>query len=87
MTPSELVRAAILEGNTSVAAIAKETGLGQGTVQVILEHFERSGALIRETMTSCPTSGCGSCGQATGCSGATGNRGPVLLKLTKPGTL
>lgn len=85
MTPTEQVSGAILTGMTSVGDIARHTGLAQGTVELILEHLERSGALQRETLSSCPSSGCGACGQATGCSGASGSRGPVLLKLTKPG--
>lgn len=87
MTPIEQVRSAILGGTTSAKNIARETGLGEGTVQLILEHLERSGALVRETLSSCPSSGCGSCGQSTGCSGASSSRGPVLLKLTKPGEI
>ncbi|QGU02640.1 hypothetical protein CKALI_08920 [Corynebacterium kalinowskii] len=83
MTPTEKVREAILSGVTTVERIASKTGLRQGTVQLILEDLELSGGLVRESLSSCPSSGCGSCGQSTGCSGAQGSRGPVLLKLTQ----
>lgn len=88
VSPSEQVRAAIVGGFSRPDDIAKRTGLGVGTVQLILDHLERSGDLVRDSLASCPSSGCGSCRQATGCSGAGGMKGPrgaVLLKLTNPG--
>ena len=84
MSPTEKVKEAIRRGNTNPAEIAKTTGLGQGTVAVILAHLERSKELVRESLTSCPSGGCGSCAQAGGCSGAVAERrGPVLLQLRR----
>ena len=84
MSPTEKVKEAIRRGNTNPAEIAKTTGLAQGTVEVILAHLERSAELVRESLDSCPTGGCGSCAQAGGCSGAAAKRrGPVLLQLRR----
>ena len=84
MSPTEKVKEAIRRGNTNPAEIAKTTGLAQGTVAVILAHLERSKELVRESLTACPTGGCGSCAQAGGCSGAAAKRrGPVLLQLRR----
>ena len=84
MSPTEKVKEAIRRGKSNPVEIAKATGLGQGTVEVILVHLERSAELVRESLTSCPAGGCGSCAQAGGCSGAAaGQRGPVLLQLRR----
>lgn len=84
MSPTEQVKEAIKQGKSNLADIAKATGLGQGTVEIILAHLERTAELVRESLTSCPTGGCGSCAQAGGCSGAAaGHRGPVLLQLRR----
>ncbi|WP_407921615.1 hypothetical protein [Corynebacterium epidermidicanis] len=54
-------------------------------MELVMEHLERSGELVRESLSSCPSSGCGSCTANTGCSGAANpqGRGPVLLQLRK----
>lgn len=84
MSPTEQVKEAITQGKSNPAGIAKATGLGQGTVEIILAHLERTAELVRESLNSCPTGGCGSCAQAGGCSGAAaGHRGPVLLQLRR----
>ena len=84
MSPMDKVKEAIRRGKSNPAEIAKATGLGQGTVEVILAHLERSAELVRESLTSCPTGGCGGCAQASGCSGAAAKRrGPVLLQLRR----
>ncbi|WP_408918809.1 MarR family transcriptional regulator [Corynebacterium kefirresidentii] len=84
MSPTEQVKEAITQGKSNPADIAKATGLGQGTVEIILAHLERTAELVRESLNSCPTGGCGSCAQAGGCSGAAaGHRGPVLLQLRR----
>ena len=84
MSPTEQVKEAIKQGKSNPADIAKATGLGQGTVEIILAHLERSAELVRESLTMCPTGGCGSCAQAGGCSGAAAaHRGPVLLQLRR----
>lgn len=84
MSPTEQVKEAIKQGKSNLADIAKATGLGQGTVEIILAHLERTAELVRESLTSCPTGGCGSCAQAGGCSAAaTEHRGPVLLQLRR----
>ena len=84
MSPTEQVKEAIKQGKSNLADIAKATGLGQGTVEIILAHLERTAELVRESLNSCPTGGCGSCAQAGGCSGAAaGQRGPVLLQLRR----
>ncbi|WP_411703015.1 MarR family transcriptional regulator [Corynebacterium sp. LaCa142] len=83
MSPTDKVKEAIRSGYSTPADIARATGLGQGTVEVILAHLEHSAQLVRESLSSCPTGGCGSCSQSAGCSGAeAGRRGPVLLKLS-----
>ena len=64
MSPTEKVKEAIKQGKSNPVEIAKATGLGQGTVEVILAHLERSAELVRDSLTSCPTGGCGSCAQA-----------------------
>ena len=84
MSPTEQVKEAIKQGKSNSADIAKATGLGQGTVEIILAHLERTAELVRESLNSCPTGGCGSCAQAGGCSAAaTEHRGPVLLQLRR----
>lgn len=84
MSPTQQVKEAIKQGKSNLADIAKATGLGQGTVEIILAHLERTAELVRESLNSCPTGGCGSCAQAGGCSGAAaGHRGPVLLQLRR----
>ena len=84
MSPTEQVKEAIKQGKSNPADIAKATGSGQGTVEIILAHLERTAELVRESLTSCPTGGCGSCAQAGGCSGAAAaHRGPVLLQLRR----
>ena len=84
MSPTEQVKEAIKQGKSNPADIAKATGLGQGTVEIILAHLERTAELVRESLNSCPTGGCGSCAQVGGCSGAAaGQRGPVLLQLRR----
>ena len=84
MSPTQQVKEAIKQGKSNLADIAKATGLGQGTVEIILAHLERTAELVRESLTSCPTGGCGSCAQAGGCSAAaTEHRGPVLLQLRR----
>ena len=84
MSPTEKVKEAIKQGKSHPVEIAKATGLGQSTVEIILAHLERSAELVRESLTSCPTGGCGSCAQAGGCSGAAAKRhGPVLLQLRR----
>nr|WP_083984359.1 FeoC-like transcriptional regulator [Corynebacterium epidermidicanis] len=85
MTPSEQIKSAIRSGCTSRPEIARKTGLSPSTVELVMEHLERSGELVRESLSSCPSSGCGSCTANTGCSGAANpqGRGPVLLQLRK----
>ncbi|WP_408919109.1 MarR family transcriptional regulator [Corynebacterium tuberculostearicum] len=84
MSPTEKVKEAIRRGKSNPADIAQAAGLGQGTVEVILAYLERSEELVRESLTACPTGGCGSCAQAAGCSGAFAERrGPVLLQLRR----
>lgn len=83
MSPTGKVKEAIRGGHSTPADIACATGLGQGTVEVILAHLEHSAQLVRESLSSCPTGGCGSCSHSDGCSGAEGGRRePVLLKLS-----
>ena len=85
MSPTEQVKQAITSGHSRPGDIAMATGLSQGTVDVILAHLERSRQLVRESLSSCPTGGCGGCPQAGGCSGAAATgRGPVLLQLRAP---
>lgn len=84
MSPTEKVKEAIAQGKSNPADIAQAAGLGQGTVEVILAYLERSEELVCESLTACPSGGCGSCAQAGGCSGAAAkHRGPVLLQLQR----
>ena len=84
MSPTGQVKEAIKQGKSNPADIAKATGLGQGTVEIILAHLERTAELARESLNSCPTGGCGSCAQAGGSSGAAaGQRGPVVFQLRR----
>ncbi len=93
-TPQAAVRAAIAEGVASRIAIARRTGLAPATVDAIIDHLERTGALRREQLaSSCPASGCGGCAMAQGAggscpSGSAGEkgarrRGPIALVLTR----
>ncbi|MBK4149633.1 MarR family transcriptional regulator [Corynebacterium macginleyi] len=83
MSTTDKVKDAIRGGYSIPADIARATGLGQGTVEVILDHLEHSAQLVRESLSSCPTRGCGSCSHGDGCSGVeAGRREPVLLKLS-----
>ena len=84
MSPTEQVKEAIKQGKSNPADIAKATGLGQGTVEIILAHLERTAELVRESLTSCPTGGCGRCAEGGGCfAAATPQPGPVLLQLRR----
>ena len=47
MSPTEQVKEAIKQGKSNPADIAKATGLGQGTVEIILAHLERTAELVR----------------------------------------
>lgn len=96
-TPQAAVRAAIAEGVASRTAIARRTGLAPATVDAVIDHLERTGALRREQLaSSCPSGGCGGCAMAQaaggGCpsestGGADGKgsrrRGPVALVLMR----
>lgn len=82
-SPIQAVQKAIEDGVRSRAAIAAETGLEPGTVDVILDHLATSGVLDMEALGSCPASGCGSCSAASACAGPSSTRGPVLLKLRR----
>ena len=80
MSPTEQVKEAIKQGKSNPADIAKATGLGQGTVEIILAHLERTAELVRESLTSCPTGGCGSCAQAGGCRAPRSGAAPAAEK-------
>lgn len=85
LAPTEAVKQAVVRGCASRAEIAAETGLAAGVVELVMDHLERSGELRRETLSSCPSGGCGSCDSSGACSGSgrsVASRGPVLLKLT-----
>lgn len=83
-SPIQAVQEAIESGVRSRAAIAAETGLESGTVNVILDHLTASGVLDMEPLGSCPAGGCGSCSATSACAGPSSTRGPVLLKLRRP---
>lgn len=82
-SPIQAVQEAIESGVRSRAAIAVETGLEPGTVDVILDHLTASGALAMEALGPCPSGDCGSCSAASACAGPSNTRGPVLLKLRR----
>lgn len=82
-SPIQAVQEAIEGGVRSRAALAAETGLEPGTVDVILDHLTARGVLDMEPLGSCPTGGCGSCSAASACAGPSSTRGPVLLKLRR----
>lgn len=83
-SPIQAVQSAIESGVRSRSAIATETGLEPGTVDLVLEHLTASGVLDMEPLGSCPSGGCGSCSAASACAGPSSSRGPVLLKLRRP---
>ncbi|WP_408930119.1 hypothetical protein ACKFR8_11390 [Corynebacterium axilliensis] len=83
-SPIQAVQEAIESGVRSRSAIAAETGLEPGTVDLVLEHLTASGVLDMEPLGSCPSGGCGSCSAASACAGPSSTRGPVLLKLRRP---
>ena len=83
-SPIQAVQKAIEDGMRSRSAIATETGLEPGTVDLILDHLTASGVLDMEPLGSCPSGGCGSCSSASACAGPSSTRGPVLLKLRRP---
>lgn len=83
-SPIQAVQEAIESGVRSRVAIAQETGLEPGTVDLVLEHLTASGVLDMEPLGSCPSGGCGSCSSASACAGPSNTRGPVLLKLRRP---
>lgn len=86
-SPSELVTEAIASGVASRAGLAERTGLNPGTIDLILDRLERTGALQREQLSGCAEGGCGSCAHNDACSGPSAvggpGRGPVLLTLTR----
>ena len=49
MSPTEKVKEAIKQGKSNPVEIAKATGLGQGTVEIILAHLERSAEPVSYT--------------------------------------
>ncbi|MDO5031218.1 FeoC-like transcriptional regulator [Corynebacterium sp.] len=83
LSPIDAVRAAMAEGAGSRAGIARRTGLEPGTVDLILAHLEAVGDLSVETMSACPSGGCGSCAAASACGSAGHSRGPVMLSLRR----
>ena len=82
-SPIQAVQKAIEDGVRSRAALAAETGLEPGTVDVILDHLTARGVLDMEPLDSCSAGGCGSCSAASACAGPSSTRGPVLLKLRR----
>ncbi|WP_295627062.1 helix-turn-helix domain-containing protein [uncultured Corynebacterium sp.] len=82
-TPVAAVREAIAAGESSRSEIAARTGLARPTVDAIIGHLERTGALRREALSgSCATGGCGGCPHASADGGACpSSREPVALVL------
>ncbi|WP_291313257.1 FeoC-like transcriptional regulator [Corynebacterium sp. UBA2622] len=79
MGPMSAVMAAIREGATGRADIARRTGLERTTVDAVIERLEAMGQLRREGLnSSCDAGGCGSCSSNGSCSI---QQGPVALVL------
>lgn len=72
-TPLRAVLDAVERGNTTVPAIAQETGLRPDVVEAAVEHLRRMNRLsTMELRTLCAGGGCASCD--TGCEARTPNR-------------
>lgn len=88
-SPMAAVRRCIADGVASRAAIARATGLERTTVDAVIDHLERTGALRRERLaSSCPSGGCSGCGMAQSAGGTCPSesgaaRGPVALVLSR----
>jgi hypothetical protein len=74
------------KGTSTVAAMARNTGIDVDVLRAALDHLVRTGRVAaHELPIGCPTGGCGSCASATGCGVAPANgarRGLVTLSLT-----
>ena len=89
MSPLRWVLESFESGATTVAGIARDTGLSVDLVQAVMDELIRMGKLRATQMTyGCPTgaSNCGPCSLAseegTACaSGPGSDRGPVLIEL------
>ena len=87
--PLARVRQAIESGAKSRKEICEISGLQPSMVDVAIEHLQRMGMLVQESLgSSCAGGGCSSCPSGTsdgtpGCGGpGTTSRGPVALVLT-----
>lgn len=81
--PLVRVLQALEAGAVGRRAIARATGLPEGTVTAALGQLERLGRATREAPgAACASGGCGSCPITAGC-GGTPDRGPILIALQR----
>lgn len=83
-SPIEAVRSTIAAGITTRAGVAKATGLEIGTVNLVMSHLLATGELSAETLSTCPTTACGSCAASALCGAPRKTGAPVLLTLRRP---
>lgn len=91
--PLSLVLAEIEAGTSTLAEMARHSGLGEDVVRAAVDHLIRAGRVqSQELAIGCPPSGCGGCAMAApdktpgcGASAATPGRRPglVMLSLTR----
>nr|WP_300143490.1 FeoC-like transcriptional regulator [Propionicimonas sp.] len=88
--PLSLVLAEIESGTSTLAEMARHSGLDETVVRAAVDHLVRSGRLeARELAIGCPPSGCGGCAMAAddktpgcGASAPAAGRRPALVTLT-----
>lgn len=91
-SPLRAVLESFEAGATSIAGIARETGLSLDLVRAVVDQLIRMGKLRATAMSyGCPidSSDCGGCASASAMgaacdSGPNHSRGPVLIELSNP---
>ena len=91
--PLTLVLAEVAAGTSTLAEMARNSGLAESVVRAAVDHLVRSGRLeARELAIGCPPAGCGGCalaaadktpGCAPGAGAAPSRAGVVTLSLAR----
>lgn len=86
LAPLSAVLAQVALGTSTVAEMARNTGLAETVVRAGVDHLVRTGRLqAQELPIGCPPGGCGGCASATSCAAPApdGSRRLVTLSLTR----
>ena len=86
LAPLSAVLAQVAQGTSTVAEMARNTGLAETVVRAGVDHLVRTGRLqAQELPIGCPPGGCGGCAAATSCAAPApdGSRRLVTLSLAR----